>query len=160
MITLVTGLKNTGKSSYLYNWFCREPVGFGVLSIKRFEGEVHSGYDLLFLPICKKVNLCTRMNESYTGCKEDLVRGNYIFDQSAFDQAYQFIQENLYYKKEPIWLDEIGILEIDGKGFWPIIKMIQPMDIELRLGVRLSCVYEFTRMIENNNFHIIYSTSG
>lgn len=160
MITLVTGLKNAGKSSYLYNWFCREPAGCGVLSIKRFEGKIHNGYDLLFLPIGKKVNLCTQIDKSYSHCQGELIQGNYMFDQVAFDQAYQFIQESTHYKKEPIWLDEIGILEINGKGFWPIIKMIQSIDVELRLGVRLSCVYEFTRMIDNNNFHIIYSTSG
>lgn len=161
MIILVTGPKNSGKSTYLLNWFENDPKGYGVLSMKRFKNNIHCGYDLIFLPSGKKLNLCNRYSVNDQIKDNDLIQGNYIFNQYAFDQAYSYITENITMSSLPIWLDEVGLLEIKGKGFMPTIRKIQHLNIEMRIGVRLSCVYEFARMIGNKNqFHIIYATSG
>lgn len=160
MITLVTGEKNVGKSTYLYEWFRKEPVGCGVISIKEYDNDIHVGYDLLLLPIYTRIQLCTLIPPSYTPHRKDLIQGRFIFKKEAFDTAIDYILENLPPIGEPIWIDEVGILESEGKGFMPIIAKISNLGYDLRIGVRLSCLKKITQMLHNNHCEIIYVTPG
>lgn len=157
MVTLITGGKNAGKSSYLYDWFCKEPVGYGVLSMKRYVLGMHQGYDLLFLPSEVRINLCSKIPIDYVPQKDDIIQGNYLFDPQAFESACHFMISHLTEKDAPIWLDEVGNLEMSGKGFTPIIKLLCPAERDLRIGVRFSCIYGFTKLIGDNHFHVIYT---
>lgn len=160
MITFITGLKNSGKSTYLYEWFKKEPIGSGVISIKRYVENIHIGYDLLLLPSCKQIQLCTLLSPTHITQAEDLIQGKFIFEKGIFEKSSQYISENLPQKGKPIWIDEIGLLEVEGKGFMPILKEISSLEYDMRIGVRLSCVYQIARMLHNNHIHIIYATSG
>ena len=55
--------------------------------------------------------------------EETLTVGRFIFSKAAFDKAIQIIRDSIT-KEGWLVIDEIGPLELEGKGFYTIINEI------------------------------------
>jgi nucleoside-triphosphatase THEP1 len=117
------------------------------MSIIIFSKPIHSGKTTDLMSWCKTQKTCSGIlmpdidgvrkifdieKQSYFdaecktfGANEELVEiGKYQFYQSAFDRANQIIEEALSTESEFIVIDEIGMLEINQKGFYPSVKQL------------------------------------
>lgn len=156
MITVVTGKKNAGKSSFLLEWFNSDPRGAGILTMKRYSGIRLEGYDIMLLPCGKRINLCEVLPEDYQPDDSELIQGKYLFDKNAFAEAEKYLLENLPDAEEPFWLDEVSYLELNGKGFYPLLHFALSMQPEIRLGVRESCLNELVSWFDKKEVSIIH----
>lgn len=138
MITIITGDKNSGKSTYLKNWYLQDRTGSGIISEKTFLGESHIGYDILFLPGKKKLPLCRlpQYTEDLLG-NDFIQQGRYLFCSLTFKTVENKLKEELN-EESVLWLDEVGFLELYGYGYAKIIDEAQRRHIQLRITVRES----------------------
>jgi len=62
--------------------------------------------------------------------------GPYLFYESAFIYLDKIIDEFIKNKISPVYLDEIGVLELNGQGFDQVINRLIEAGIDLCLVVR------------------------
>jgi nucleoside-triphosphatase THEP1 len=116
MITILTGPVGGGKTTFL-----KAAVGLlrgrgifldGFLSERVMEGEEVSGYDLVDLRSGNRRPFLRR-----TGPSDGPKTGRYVLDPGALIAAEAIIGRSR--PALPLVLDELGRLELEGKGVWP-----------------------------------------
>ena len=113
-IYLLTGPKNSGKSTRLMQWIPQQKKIMGIVCPrekgKRELFSIHSG-------IYKKFE---SENENETVVKI----GNYKFLKESFEWAEKELLKAREFKPQWLIIDEIGPLELQGKGFDKVIKQL------------------------------------
>lgn len=112
MIYILSASIQSGKTTSLINWSDSRKDVFGILT------PVING---------KRVFMNADTKEQFpmeaTGEEEVLVVGRFVFSKAGFDQAIQIIRDSIT-KEGWLVIDEIGPLELEGKGFYTIINEI------------------------------------
>lgn len=118
MVTIITGDKNTGKTRFLEHWYNLDTTGIGFCSPKVLSnsGEL-CGYDLLFFPEKKRLPFIRLASPADRYDAEKIVKGRFAFSLPAIEAAHQHIKTACHSASTPIWIDEIGALELSGEGF-------------------------------------------
>lgn len=62
--------------------------------------------------------------------------GPYVFKESLFHQVDRDIEEMMKKGISPIFLDEIGLLEIEGSGFFPTLKKLLLYEKDVYVTIR------------------------
>ncbi len=129
MLLIVTGKIDSGKTS-IAEKIAREKRAAGFLSKKVFENMHHLGYDLLNLETLERTVLA-RSNCILEGPSI----GRYYFSQKAFEKGMEIVTNS-----QNMWkiIDEIGPLELSGKGFAPLLERDMGNII---LVIRDRCLY-------------------
>lgn len=139
-MTIITGEMDTGKTTELIRLYHGLPDGTadGFVSIKAFsEQGAFAGYDLKRLATGKTVPFI-RLGKAY---EAPLQQESFAFDRFTFLQeslavAEQAIRDIL---SDPliltVLLDEIGPVELQGKGFCRALKMLLKSDKDLYLCI-------------------------
>jgi len=112
MIYILSASIQSGKTTSLINWSDSRKDVFGILT------PVING---------KRVFMNAQTKEQFpmeaTMEEETLTVGRFIFSKAAFDKAIQIIRDSIT-KEGWLVIDEIGPLELEGKGFYTIINEI------------------------------------
>lgn len=122
-IYILTGNIHSGKTSGLLHWVQNRNDVYGILSPvingKRFFQDVNTKN--IFLMECEADE------------KEVLEVGKYMFSKSAFLRAEKIILSAL--KQQAGWLiiDEIGPLELKGKGLADVLKEVLSKNSQLKI---------------------------
>lgn len=126
---LVTGTIHSGKSSTLANWCQSRNDVYGILSPvengKRFFLDISTG---------EKFSMESTPDEIST-----IPIGKFNFSMNAFSKAVEIITRSTYNKKGWLVIDEIGPLELSGRGFDEVLKEIlqnSPSNMKIILVVR------------------------
>ena len=113
-VYIVTGTIHSGKSSTLYKWCQTRNDIYGILSPveneKRFFQDLSNG---------EKFPMEAAPDEIST-----IAIGKFKFSMSAFSKAVEIIAGSAYNKKGWLVIDEIGPLELSGRGFDEILQEI------------------------------------
>lgn len=110
-IYILQGAIGSGKTTYLMN-YCRQKNVGGILS-PVIEGKRH------FLNIESQE---TKLMEASEQEIETLTIGRYKFSGKAFEWANKILIDCANKNHETIIIDEIGPLELQGKGFAETLK--------------------------------------
>ncbi|MDD5293608.1 MAG: nucleoside-triphosphatase [Candidatus Izemoplasmatales bacterium] len=122
MVKIVTGKINSEKTSRMIQLFEHTGVGDGYVSIKRMiRDKVHS-YEAMRLQTKARLPLIVRDEYVWETFPVACQIGPYLFNQDTLNQITRDIREMIERKIEPIYLDEIGLLELEGKGFDHVVK--------------------------------------
>ena len=121
MIFILTSPVHSGKTTLLkrvvQEFKRKKLVVDGFLSEAVFRGQERIGYDLFDLKKGKSIPLIRR-----AGKKDWQKVGSYFFVPSGLEEAQRIISRS---KNSDICVvDEVGPLELSGKGFWPAMKPI------------------------------------
>jgi nucleoside-triphosphatase THEP1 len=141
MIFVLTGSVHSGKTTLLKRMvqeFKQEKLmADGFLSEAIFKGQERVGYDLFDLKKEKSIPLLRK-----SGKKDWQSVGSYFFVPSGLEEAQRIISRS---KSSDICVvDEVGPLELSGKGFWPALKPILfPPLIPFLITVRISVLGDF-----------------
>ncbi len=114
-IYILSGKTGIGKTTFLANWI-KENNADGilapVLNSKRHLHHISSNQ-------IKKLEVAYKAEN-----KKTISVGKYLFDENIFEWAREKLFES--FKSNPEWLviDEIGPLELNGKGLEPAISQI------------------------------------
>lgn len=139
-VTIITGEMDAGKTTELIRRYHELPVGTadGFASIKVFSKQGgFEGYDLKRLATGKTVPFIRLSSPDEVPFQQD----SFIFDRFTFLReplaaAEQVIRDSL---SDPsirtVLLDEIGPVELQGKGFCGALKVLLESDKELYLCV-------------------------
>lgn len=154
MITIITGKKDVGKTSYLESWFRNDPRGTGFFSRKVFDRNLFLGYDLFFfpqllvIPFIRLTELEEKklLPEKYRVAGEAIRKGRFSFSCSAFQYAEEWGKNIPLRSNEPIWIDEIGSLELSNAGFDSLFRQLITKKKELRVIFREAL---FDRLVEH-----------
>ena len=135
-VTIFTGEINSGKSSNIFNYFQKEQKGDGWISEKIFENQEHIGYNILRLSTNESVTFIRDRNHTDTNWKSILERGNWNFSEEGFNISQKWGEEILSQNTSPIYIDEIGKIELDGLLFRAFLEKCITAKREIILGVR------------------------
>ena len=148
MINIITGIIDSGKTSYLKRHYEEHRAGDGVISIKHIEKERFEGYDLLHLKSGASVPFIRLIGLTPPGWKEMYLEGGYHFSATGFELAGRVFDQLL---EDPVYLDEIGPLEVlRNKGFHTILTELIAKERDLFLGVRYSLLDEMIKKYINH----------
>ena len=139
MIWLISGERDSGKSSRciaLFNLLYKKnnSAPFGLISRKVFSGKgVFLGYKLQIAgtETSRPLALLSKPENSNA-----FAHGKFWFIQETFDFASRVMIRAVKCGKTPVFLDEIGMLEIKGQGFAPLLDYLLKSNCDLYLGVR------------------------
>lgn len=146
MVTIFTGKINSGKTRALRIHFEAERKGDGFFCIKRVEDEIHVGYDLLLIaenttvPFIRKKD-CARSESSFT-------IGDWALLTDGFETAEAKLECCIAQGIEPVYIDELGILETRGQCFFNKAKEVLQNKLALVTAVRESCLKEIIAVLE------------
>ena len=149
MIFILTGAVHSGKTTLLkraiQQFEQKKLMVDGFLSEAVFKGQERVGYDLFDLIGKKSIPLIRREG------KEDWQRvGSYFFIPSGLEEAQKIVSRSQ--NSDICVVDEIGPLELSGKGFWPALKpVLFPPLLPFLITVRQSILEDFLRILEETD---------
>ncbi len=164
--TILTGNINSGKTTRMLEWYQRlEPgSGDGIISRKAFKGGSFIGYEAVRLSDdCAKIlalQINTGLDRISKAGSTDNSRttaadghfGPFRFSQEAFRFAETHL--NAIAAKPSIrhiFLDEIGPMEMQGRGFSTSLSKLLRLDRHLILCVRAGCLDAVVKRFQISN---------
>lgn len=156
MVYVITGGINQGKTNRLVSIYKLIQKGDGFFCRKIFLGSEYAGqeivrmstgdYKLLFLNKCFVPE----------GWDEELSYDIYSFSKSGFDFARDIVNYILKNKISPVFIDEIGPLELLGEGHYKSFKLLLENGNDIYVIVRETCLNDMISRFGISN-HMILS---
>ena len=152
MIFILTGPVHSGKTTLLRKLTCElKKQKFkidGFLSEVVLKNQETLGYDLFDLKEEKSIPLL-----SSTGKKEWERIGSFYFIPQSLEKAKKVILRGK--DADILIVDEVGPLELSGRGFWPALKQViyQPLTRYL-LVVRINILEDFLGMLGKSDVKV------
>jgi nucleoside-triphosphatase THEP1 len=156
MVKIVTGKMNSYKTTRLREFYERHPFGDGFVSIKHMQNDRVHHYDLYRLSTQQTHPFIIR--DVFLKDDDQEIRyqiGPYCFLESAFQMIEKEIEVMIKNKISPIYIDEIGSLELEGKGFAPIIHQLMALNIDLCVVIREEFIHQVIDYFHIKKFEII-----
>ena len=164
MVKIITGKINSTKTTRIKNHYLTHKKGDGIISQKIMIDKNVFGYSAVRLS--DNLEFPFMIHETFY--KKDLHQNGDIFDNNICGQIgpYMIYQKgikkvNAVYKElfkkkvSPLYFDEIGKLEIQGSGFYKILKKAIKKDINLIITVREDLIEEIVDKLNISNYEII-----
>lgn len=141
MIQIVTGDINSGKTTKMYELY-NKYGGDGFISIKRMNILTVHSYELLHLSKGQSVVLALKENHNETTQKIACQIGPYQFFESSIELVKNTMEYLIKEGVSPLYLDEIGPLELMGKCFYDVFQMMIASGLDLVISVRKNSLKE------------------
>ncbi len=136
MVTIITGPLNSGKTTRVVEEYRNVARGDGFVSLKRMNGKVVEGFDLMRLSTGEKRPFIRRIGSEPKNWVENCTLGPYTFSDDAVGWAAMQISGFISNGISPVYLDEVGIMELAGKCFYKIVKKIVNSGTNAYISVR------------------------
>ncbi|MFZ5952383.1 MAG: nucleoside-triphosphatase [Candidatus Rifleibacteriota bacterium] len=161
MISIVCSDINTGKTSWLRQDFTTRQNADGFLCIKVFAESRHIGYNLLHLPTGQECQFIRKHPDLENDWQEICRIGeNYSFDARGLAFAEKIAENAIERETGLFYLDEIGPLELQGKGFADLFTRLLLSNIDLMIAVRKPLLEKVTSRFALKNPLIIEPWTG
>lgn len=154
-VNIIAGEVNSGKTSKLLEIYHQAGQGDGFINAKIYIGLQYAGQRIVWLSTGESMDFSYRKDFIPDNWDEKYCYDAYSFSNKALDFADQIISEALKRDAEPVFLDEIGPLELQNKGFYDILKRILSSNREIYITVRKSCVEQVIMQFNITNYNII-----
>ena len=160
MLTIISGGLNQGKTSYLLQHYLKERKGGGFVCRKTFLENVFTGYEIYNLQNGFSMPFICRNAYRPTGWDEICTMGDFSFSGKAFDYAESIVKKLILDKLNPVYIDEIGPLELQEKGFCSLFRLALDKSDEIHVAVRESCVEDVIRYFKISEYRIVDVAQG
>jgi nucleoside-triphosphatase THEP1 len=148
MIHIVTGKMNAGKSTKLGSLYEQIQKGDGFISVKCMHYDKVHGYEIMQLSNKAFYPLVIRDEFSHQNMEIACQIGPYLFLKDTLKRIEKNIETMIENKVSPIFLDEIGQLELYDQCFNSIFSKMVESNLELYITVREDLV---DKVIEKYN---------
>lgn len=156
MNIIFTGKINEGKTSALRDHYEKNQLGDGFISVKKMIGDrVHSYISTRLSTKEEKVIL---VHEQFFS-KDFLVAGKigpYIINLLTLESIEKSIIKMISSKVEPIYLDEIGVLELKGYGYDYIFRKMVQSKLPFIISVREDLADEVISKYQLKDIEVIH----
>ena len=136
MVTIITGKINSGKSCTILKHYKENQLGDGYISVKRMHYDKVHGYDLLRLSDSSTKQFVIREDDLDSTKKISCQIGPYVFLEETLKEVESSIKEMIKNNVTPIYLDEIGQLELYDECFDHILTTILESNTDAIITVR------------------------
>ena len=154
MINIITGRVNSGKTTELIKIYNRLGMGDGFYNRKLYSHGHYTGQEIVILSSGKS-KLWSCRGAKLQNFKQCFCYGTYSFSKEGAEYAENTINSILKSGIEPIYIDEIGPLELQGKGFHKLFKCCLEANREIYVVIRESCVEAVIKKYNITNYKII-----
>lgn len=136
MVFFITGRVNSGKSTKLLNLYQKEKSGDGFVLKKVYVKQKFWGYRIRRLSTGEEKDFATWRDNIPREWHEAFVYGPFSFSKRGIEFAEEVVEDIIKKGIEPVFIDEIGPLEIEEKGLYAVIKKILSLDRAVYITVR------------------------
>ena len=136
MVTIISGPINSGKTTKMKEIYNSDRAGDGFLSLKLIENNVVKGFDIMKISSKETKAFIRRHDNELPEWKENCILGPYTVSEEAIEWVTGEIEGMIFKKISPIYLDEIGVLELNGKCFYGILETLLKDEGDICISVR------------------------
>ena len=155
MIHIVTGKIDSGKSTTIADLYQRNQAGDGFVSIKRMHYHKVHGYDIMRLSTLETRLLVVRDEFKHRDYQIACKIGPYLFLQDALAYVETTIRSLIADGVTPIYLDEIGQLELYDQCFHKVFAELVDSGVECYITVRHDLVPDIIDKYKLMDYDII-----
>ncbi len=156
MVNIVTGKIDSGKTTYLLTKYNKELIGGGFISKKYFSDNQISHFTSYNLTTKQESMYC--MHSDVHDKRNYHIRdeiGPYFLIEETISNIEQVITKLVLNKVSPIYIDEVGKLEINKKGLYLLLSNVINSNIEFYITCREDLVQEIIEVFQIKHFNII-----
>lgn len=124
MVYIIAGGRDEGKTRAMAALFRETGRGDGIISPKRFADGRFAGYDALRLSSGELVPLAVPLSSVGADWDEECRQGEYSFSGKGMAFVHAVLGEILERGIDPVFIDEVGPLELSGRGFAPLDALV------------------------------------
>ncbi len=155
MVKIVTGKINSHKTERTKALYDVDHRGDGFISLKMMlKDKVHS-YQALRLSSGDKFPLVVRDEFVYEDFPISCQIGPYLFNKNTIQLIFREISLLIKKRIQPLYLDEVGLLEIEGKCFDPIVRIMVDSNLDCVFSVREDLVEKFIQKYNIKEYIIL-----
>lgn len=140
MVNIVTGPIDSGKTSRLERLHRELGSGDGFLLRKRYAQGRFAGQRIERISTGEALDFSCILPGVPAGWNEALRYGPFSFSTDGLAYAETIAREALRAGAKPIFIDEIGPLELEGKCFDGLLRLVLAAHAELYIAARDSCL--------------------
>lgn len=142
MVYIITGSINSGKTTRLLELYKIQDKADGFVAVKNVMNHRVMGYDMLQLSTKEKRSFIVR--EDMVGDEFDVLCsiGPYFFSKTTKEWVEHSLKHMVAHNEGPIFLDEIGPLELEGQCFDSIMSDLVASGCDLYITVRQAALEE------------------
>lgn len=146
MINIITGEINSGKTTRLMNLFSKIGTGDGIALPKYFVEGQYAGQNIIHLSSGQSMLFSLKDDFIPDGWSEQARYMNYSFSAEGLLFADRIFNEIIYKNLNPVFIDEIGPLELRKEGFFSALRQLLVLQKEIYITVRTSCLSDVLRL--------------
>ncbi len=150
MVSIICANRNSGKTTFANNLISKDSSKYiGFLSLSSPNKDSFYLYDINTHD--KIVLMSEKINVNYERI------GRFYIEPFAFEKAYDSLLNQVENDKEHrcVVLDEIGQLELNGKGFDNLMEKLIDLNVDLLLCIRVDFVDSVIKKYGIKNYSII-----
>ncbi|GKX30038.1 hypothetical protein SH1V18_25180 [Vallitalea longa] len=151
MINVITGKINSGKTTKIINLYDELQMGDGFVSIKNMIGNKVHSYEIMQLSTRQKQLMVLREDFLTDSWCESCKIGPYSFSKDTLENIENTIRKFIKKNITPIFLDEIGPLELHNKCFHTIFRELLDNNCELYITIRKDSLEEIIKKYDLAN---------
>lgn len=156
MVTIITGERNSGKTTFFEYWYSEVRRGTGFCLKKLYEGNEFQGYDLVLLPDKERLPFMTVVHPQQEYGNSRIMTEKLAVDTSVFPFVDKWMQESIQNPDEPVWIDEVGMTELSGGGFDTLLRRVLKECSDVRLVIRKNILYKLVQHYGIEKFSLVY----
>lgn len=155
MINIVCGEINSGKTAKIESIYAKEKNGDGFITRKIFRDSLFIGYEIVRLSSGES-KIQSLKNELFPpGELPACARGPYTFFKEGFSFADAIVDDIIRKGISPVFIDEIGPIELQGKGHCSCFKKVLQTDCVIYFAVRDWCLEQAVRSFSIKEYNLI-----
>lgn len=155
MVYLITGKMNSFKTKRTIEIALSLPASDGFVSLKTMNNNEVVQYDLMKLSTKELKTLAIHKSLYHHSFNHPIEFGPYVFDSAAFDWAEHEIIRMIEHNIATIFIDEVGILEIEGKGFFSSIEKLLRSKLDCYFTIRDQFIPSFLNRFKITHYQIL-----
>lgn len=155
MVHIITGRQNHGKTNKILSIYEKLKKGDGFITRKLFRYHCFIGYEIVRLQTRESIPFAYKREYTPHDWDEIYKYGSFTFSKKALRFAEKIITESINKGVSPVFIDEIGPLELDGKGFSNILREVLDKGENVYLTVRHDCVDKVTQKFSLKKHEVI-----
>ena len=136
MVYLVTGRIHSGKTTKMIDLYHRHSAGDGFVALKTLSGDQVEKYDAMRLKTQEVWPLAVHEKRIQPDFPVAFRIGPYHFRLDTVEKISAMMREMIHLRIQPLFLDELGELELSGSGYADVVTEMVASGLDLYLSVR------------------------
>jgi nucleoside-triphosphatase THEP1 len=155
MLNIVTGRINSSKTTKITEIYNLTKKGDGFVSIKKMNNDLVHSYDVLRLATNERRRLVIR--DIYSDDKEEVCCqiGPYLFSTKIVGYIEDTIRELITNKVSPLFLDEVGLLELENLCFHNIFTEMLDSGLDVFVTIRKDLLEKMIEKYKIKEYNLI-----